>query len=83
MGQAQTAESGRLMAGYVWKGTVREVVDRPLIPNGVFDPSKCGQYPNYRQHYRYKIPVCDKCRKAYNDYEREREARKRAQKVPA
>ena len=71
------------MAGYKWQGTAREVADGPLTPNGLFDPSKCGMYPNYRQHYRYKVPMCDKCRKAYNDYEREREARKRARKVPA
>jgi len=66
------------MPGYQYRGNNFAVVDEIKLPNGVFDPSRCGTYANYRQHTRYQVPMCDACRQAYNAYERDLAARKRA-----
>ena len=38
----------------------------------------CGTVAGRRRHYREKTPVCDDCRAAYNEANRERRAAKKA-----
>ena len=37
---------------------------------GGFDPIKCGEYRGVKQHYRYNVPLCDPCKRAYSDYQK-------------
>ena len=56
---------------YVYNG---KHFDEPEIPIGGpgFKPEKCGKPSNVRMHLRYNVPVCDACRDASNEYDREK-----------
>lgn len=64
---------------YQWKGTVRDVEPEPEPPETkAFDPSKCGSVAGWKRHLTFGNTACRPCRDAFNAYQREYQARRRA-----
>lgn len=42
-----------------------------------FDPDKCGDYAGWNQHQSLGVPICDQCRAAYTEYQRQYRERRR------
>ena len=59
---------------YVYRGTTSDIEDEQPEPEkapAVFDPSKCGTLPGYKQHHKFTIAPCQPCKDAAAKYHRE------------
>lgn len=67
--------------GYVYKGTVHDAanpIPEIISTPGVFNAEKCGTTAGHKQHRTLGIPVCEPCREAMADYNREYRRRRQA-----
>lgn len=56
-------------------------LDEPVTDHrrGTFRADKCGSYAGYNRHVYYGVPLCDPCKEAQNQYQRDRAEKKRKQ----
>lgn len=55
--------------------------DAPAKVPAVFDPSRCGTAPGYKQHRKFGTPPCDRCLAGNAAYSREYAARRKLRQI--
>jgi hypothetical protein len=55
------------------------ILSGEVILKKPFTPDRCGTYAGFRLHTKHKIPPCDPCRKAHQEYQRAYRAKRKAE----